>query len=85
MYIHLGGDVTVSSRDIIGIFDIENTSVGKITRDYFKNAEKRRSVSYVSFDMPKAFVITIRDDKEKVFVSPVSSATLIKRAGRSCK
>ena len=30
MYLHLGQDVVVRSRDIIGIFDIENTSVSKI-------------------------------------------------------
>ena len=33
MYLHLGQDVVVRSRDIIGIFDIENTSVSKITKE----------------------------------------------------
>lgn len=32
MYVHLGSDTVVRDCDIIGIFDIENTSVGKITK-----------------------------------------------------
>lgn len=80
MYIHLGNDMTALSGDIIGIFDIENTSVGKITREYLRAAEKRKSVANVSYDMPKAFVVTVKNDREKVYISPVSSSTIIKRS-----
>ena len=41
MYLHLGGDVVVRSSDIIGIFDIENTSVSKLTKEYLGEQEKR--------------------------------------------
>ena len=33
MYLHLGHDTVVRTSEIIGIFDIENTSVGQITKD----------------------------------------------------
>ena len=39
MYLHLGGDVVVRSSDIIGIFDIENTSVSKLTKEYLGEQE----------------------------------------------
>ncbi len=41
MYLHLGQDVVVRSRDIVGIFDIENTSVSKITKEYLTDQEKK--------------------------------------------
>lgn len=79
MYIHLGNDTDVRSSDIIGIFDIENTSVGKITKDYLAAAGKRKAAVYVSYDMPKSFIVTVRDGRERVFISAVSPATIVKR------
>ena len=44
MYLHLGGDIVVRSSDIIGIFDIENTSVSKLTKEYLGEQENRHVV-----------------------------------------
>ena len=52
MYLHLGGDVVVRSSDIIGIFDIENTSVSKLTKEYLGEQEKRHRVITVSPELP---------------------------------
>lgn len=79
MYIHLGSDTVVRSEEIIGIFDIENTSVGRITKEYLSSAGKRKSAVYVSYDMPKSFIVTECGGEEKVFISPISPATLYKR------
>ena len=54
MYLHLGGDVVVRSSDIIGIFDIENTSVSKLTKEYLGEQEKRHRVITVSPELPKS-------------------------------
>ena len=40
MYLHLGQDVSVSSKDIIAILDLENTTISKITREFLKTAEE---------------------------------------------
>lgn len=80
MYVHLGNNVVVRDKDIIGIFDIENTSVGKLTKEYFLASGKRKSAVNVSFDMPRAFVTAEYHGKERVYISPVLSSTLIKRA-----
>ena len=34
MYKHLGADTVVKTKDIIGIFDIESTTVSKWSRDF---------------------------------------------------
>lgn len=81
MYIHLGDDTTVSDSSVIGIFDIENTSVGKITKEFLSAAEKRGSTEYVSYEMPKAYVVCDdKEDGEKVYVTQVSPLTLRRRA-----
>ena len=38
MYIHLGNNVMLPTSDIIGIFDLENTSISKRTRDFLNKA-----------------------------------------------
>lgn len=76
MYLHIGEDTLVRDKDIIGIFDMDKSTVNKATRDYLKKAEKDKRVIYVNYDLPKCFVVT---DKN-VFVSPINTGTLNKRA-----
>ena len=35
MFLHIGGDTVVRTGDIIGIFDMDTSTVGKATRDFF--------------------------------------------------
>ena len=42
MYLHLGQDVVVRHQDILGIFDLDNASVSRITRLYLSAAQKKR-------------------------------------------
>ncbi|MBP1573562.1 MAG: DUF370 domain-containing protein [Oscillospiraceae bacterium] len=80
MYLHIGNDYTVRTRDIIGIFDIENTSLSKDTRDFLKVSEKNKRVVYTTFEMPKSFVVCLDESlTEKIYVSQLSCATLKKR------
>ena len=40
MYIHLGEDTVVKLDEVIGIFDMDNTTVSKPTRDFLNFSEK---------------------------------------------
>lgn len=75
MYIHLGNDTSISDKKIIGIFDIENTSVNKNTREFLANAGKNKKTVYVSNEMPKAYVLCT----DEIFITAVSPLTLRKR------
>ena len=59
MYLHLGQETVVRTKDIIGIFDIENASISKYTKDFLSNAT---------------------DKGQKLYISQISSRTLLKRA-----
>ena len=82
MYLHLGEETVVKGKNIIGIFDIENTSVSKHTKDFLARSEKNGSVFNVSYEMPKSFIVCREkaEDHDTVYISQISAATLKKRA-----
>ena len=57
MYLHLGNNCVVRQSDIIGIFDLDNTTISKHTRNLLSQAEKEGRVVTVSTDLPKSFVV----------------------------
>ena len=65
---------------IIGIFDLDKCSYEKRTREYLTNAEKEGVVLDVSGDLPKSFVVCWRDGRTTVYISQISTATLLRRA-----
>ncbi len=80
MYLHLGAETVIKQDDIIGIFDLDTTTVSKITRDYLSLKEKEKKVFNVSYELPKSFVLTNENNKEQIYISQISSSTLLKRA-----
>ena len=38
MYLHLGSSVVIRQRDVVGIFDLDNTTSSRITRDFLTQA-----------------------------------------------
>ena len=82
MYLHLGQDTVVLAEDVIGIFDLETTTVSKITRDFLTGCEKRHEVVNVTEELPKSFILcSDKESEQSVYISQISTATLQKRAG----
>lgn len=80
MYINLGNDVTVKDNEIIGIFDMDNVTVSKRSRQYLSNSEKKGEVKSLTYDLPKTFIVCSKRKKEnRVYLSQFSTHTLIKR------
>lgn len=79
MYLHIGNNLSVDIRDVIGIFDLENTTVEKCTKLLLDRAVKEKKCVYINYEMPKSFVITVRNGIEKVYISPLLASTLRKR------
>lgn len=84
MYLHLGQDVMVLGAEVIGIFDIENATIRRATRDFLSDAQRAGRVLEVSGELPKSFIVCAgrgKGKKETVYLSQISSGTLRKRAG----
>ncbi|MFA6309137.1 MAG: extracellular matrix/biofilm biosynthesis regulator RemA family protein [Clostridia bacterium] len=81
MFLHIGGDVVLPLRIVIAIMDLETTSVSKDTKEFLRIAEEEGFIDSISEDLPKSYIITETDKKSKIYLSPISSITLQKRAG----
>ena len=81
MYLHLGGEYVVKEEEVIGIFDLDTSTVSKHTRNYLNKKEKEKKVINVCFELPKSFILVGDKQNEKIYISQISSATLNKRSG----
>lgn len=79
MYLHLGAGAVVRSESIVGVFDLDNTSQSHLTRKYLAAAEKSGQVINVAEDIPKSFVVCNDESGMRVYLSQMSTQTLLKR------
>ena len=45
MYLNIGGDFSVRSESVVGVFDLDNTSCSKWTRKFLTEAQKAGAVT----------------------------------------
>ena len=79
MYLHLGQNVVVSEADVIGIFDLDNTTSSHITRKFLGDMEKAGCVKNVSDELPRSFIVSGKGKEFRVYLSQLSPQTLLKR------
>ena len=84
MYLHLGQSVVVPYSQILGIFDLDNTSWSFKTREFLERAEREGRVISVCDDIPRSFV-TVGEEHGPVtvYISQLSTAALLGRAERN--
>ena len=70
--------MAVREKSIIGIFDLDNTSTSKRTREFLDKAEQEGQVVPCD-DLPKSFVLTSEYGFNRVHLTSFASATLEKR------
>ena len=78
MYLNIGNDMAVREKSIIGIFDMDNTSTSKRTREFLSQAEKEGQVVPCD-DLPKSFILTAEYGFDRVYLTSLSASTLEKR------
>jgi hypothetical protein len=79
MYLHLGKDIVVPETDIIGVFDLDNTTSSYITRMFLSDAERSGQVINISDELPRSFIVCCDGKEKKVLLSQLSPQTLQKR------
>ncbi len=83
MYLHLGQETVVRTADILGIFDLENTSLSKYTKEFLKEMTTQNRVVNVSYEMPKSYVLCQNKGEHTLYISQISTQTLKKRVGNA--
>lgn len=90
MFLHLGRNVVVHLEDVIAIIDLNSNTRSKDTIEFIKIAEEEGFIERISDEEPKSIIIAEKVEKNRnkkrvrksvVYFSPISSATLCKRAG----
>jgi hypothetical protein len=76
MYIHLGGDKVIRSRELIAIFDISNDKPSQLPRMLLTHDNQEKKVERIGEEDAKSLVVT----ESRLYYSPISSATLKKRS-----
>ncbi|WP_078429542.1 extracellular matrix regulator RemB [Alkalihalobacterium alkalinitrilicum] len=76
MFIHLGGDIVIRSKDVVAILNSDMKESSGITKEFINAHFKANYVFEISEEMTKSIVIT----NDQVYYSPISSVTLKRRA-----
>ena len=67
MFLHLGENVVVPIKDIIGIFDLETTMYSADTNQFLRLAEEDGFIERITEDHPKSFIVAEVEKKLKYF------------------
>ena len=78
MYLSIGNDMAVREKSIIRIFDMDNTSTSKRTREFLEKCEKEGQVVPCD-DLPKSFVLTAEYGLNRVYLTGLNASTLERR------
>jgi hypothetical protein len=81
MYLHLGQDTVIETESIVAMFDIDACTVSKKTRDFLAAAQKHGDVINVSMELPRSFIVCQGESRQLVYISQLSTKTLLKRSG----
>ena len=81
MYLHIGNNVMLPEKHIIGVFDLEITSQSKRTSEFLRRAEDESLVIDACEDIPKSFLVC--DHPYHPFIYPSFRAKHCKREWRS--
>ncbi|MBO5338933.1 MAG: DUF370 domain-containing protein [Clostridia bacterium] len=75
MYIHIGNNKVVRKEDILGIFDLDSSTVSINTRKYLTKAQEEKRVITLGYELPKSFIILTN---QEVYLSPFNTSSIIK-------
>ena len=80
MYIRIEDDAVVRGRDIVGIFDMDNTTVSRLGRNFLPSAEMNGLIINTTDDLSKSLLVTNARGATEVLISSVSSKILANRS-----
>ena len=83
MYLNVGADILVRKRDIIGIFDMDNTTVSRLGKSFLPKAQRGGIIIDAAEDLPKSYVVADSGGETRVYFSSLASKILARRANTS--
>ena len=78
MYLSIGNDMAVRDHSVIGIFDMDNTTITARGREFLEKAEQEGQVVPCD-DLPKSYILTTEYGMNRVYLTSYNTSTLEKR------
>ncbi len=77
MFLHVGNNKLIRIKDIVGIFDTDNTTISSVSRKYLINAEQNNMVESANEEIPKSFLLyKDKENNYKICFSQISTTAL---------
>ncbi len=83
MYIHAGNDIVVNTKDIIGVFDMDNTTVSRQGRSFLPHAQKNGIIINATDDLPRSYIVASHRGRTSVYISSYTTQMLEKHTRNS--
>lgn len=81
MYVDIGMDLAVRTSQVLGVFDLDNTSWSKRTREFLEKAQIDGSLIEATDELPKSFVLTQEYGQTRVYLTKYNASVLARRLG----
>jgi hypothetical protein len=88
MFLEVGAGALIRQKNILGIFDLDTSTLGESTRKFLSRVEKNGRATIAGEELPKAFVLLAEPpragklpnvNEESIVFSRFSSGVLAKR------
>lgn len=83
MYVDIGMNLAVRASQVLGIFDLDNTSWSKRTREFLSRAQECGQVIEATDELPKSFVLTQEYGENRVYLTKYNASVLARRFAQS--
>lgn len=80
LYIHIGNNRVLKTKKIVGVFDMDTSTVSKISREFLENEEKNGRLISEFDDLPRSFVIVSESKGSKTYISSLNAAAINRRS-----
>ena len=83
MYLHVGNELNIRVKDIVGILDADSATFSSVTKKYLSAANEKKLVSFASEELPKSFILykNRKKDRFEICFSQLSTQALLGRVG----
>ena len=92
VFLHIGSGKSIKTKEIVGIFDMDTSTVSRVTRGFLNESQKKEELSSVTADIPKSFIVVnkkinrvrkeYKERAPKVIISQLAVQTLYERQKR---
>ena len=79
MYLHIGKDFIINSKNIIAIFNIDYIKNTKEYKAMYKKLEEKNNLMIISDKKNMSFILTKENNIEKAYITNIGVNTIAKR------